>query len=123
MTRIRLVLMLHFFIVVHKAVCQTLSKAFLKSGWAVSRSFGPVREGIRHSRPPRVSQLWVKIAGVSTASLGGYLRSTKTRARWAEGFHDELNGHVFDMKRDGLRQFVYLALDSQRDENKQLCLL
>ena len=28
--------------------------------WAVGRSFGPVREGIRRSRPPRVSQLWVK---------------------------------------------------------------
>ena len=36
-----------------------------------------------------------EIAGVNTASLGGYLHSTKTRARWAEGFHDELNGHVF----------------------------
>ena len=44
--------------------------------------------------------------GVNTASLGGYLYSTKTRARWAEGFHDELNGHVFDLKRDGLRQVV-----------------
>ena len=31
MTRIRLVLMLHLFVVAHKAVCQTLSKAFLKS--------------------------------------------------------------------------------------------
>ena len=40
-----------------------------------------------------------------TASLGGYLHSTKTRARWAEGFH-ELNGHVFDLERDGLRQVV-----------------
>ena len=31
MTRIRLVLMLNFFMVAHKAACQTLSKAFLKS--------------------------------------------------------------------------------------------
>ena len=31
MTRIRLVLMLYFFMVAHKAACQTLSKAFLKS--------------------------------------------------------------------------------------------
>ena len=31
MTRIRLVLMLYFFVVAHKAACQTLSKAFLKS--------------------------------------------------------------------------------------------
>ena len=45
-------------------------------------------------------------AGVNTASLGGYLRSPKTRARWAEGFHEELNGHVFDLERNGLRQIV-----------------
>ena len=31
MTRIRLVLLLYFFMVAHKAACQTLSKAFLKS--------------------------------------------------------------------------------------------
>ena len=31
MTRIRLVLMFYFFMVAHKAACQTLSKAFLKS--------------------------------------------------------------------------------------------
>ena len=47
-----------------------------------------------------------EIAGVNTVSLGGYLHSSKTRARWAEGFHDELNGHVFDLERDGLRQVV-----------------
>ena len=47
-----------------------------------------------------------EIAGVNTALLGGYLHSTKTRARWAEGFHDELNGHVFDLERNGLRQIV-----------------
>ena len=46
-----------------------------------------------------------EIAGVNT-SLGGYLHSSKTRARWAEGFHNELNGHVFDLERDGLRQVV-----------------
>ena len=45
-----------------------------------------------------------QIAGVNTASLGVYLHSTKTRARWAEGFHDEFKGHVFDLERDGLRQ-------------------
>ena len=43
-----------------------------------------------------------EIVGVNTASLGGYLHSTKTRARWVEGFQ-ELNGHVFDLDRDGLR--------------------
>ena len=42
-----------------------------------------------------------EIAGANTASLGGCLLSTKTRARWAERFH-ELNGHVFDLERDGL---------------------
>ena len=31
MTQIRMALMLYFFIVAHKAACQTLSKAFLKS--------------------------------------------------------------------------------------------
>ena len=46
-----------------------------------------------------------EIAGVNTTSLGGHLHSAKTRARWAEGFH-ELNGHVFDLERDGLRQVV-----------------
>ena len=46
-----------------------------------------------------------EIAGVNTVSLGGYLHSMKTRARWAEGFH-ELNGHMFDLKRDGLCQVV-----------------
>ena len=45
-------------------------------------------------------------AGVNTASLGGYLQSTKTRARWVEGFYDELSGHVFDLGRDGLRHVV-----------------
>ena len=35
-----------------------------------------------------------------------YLHGTKTRVRWAEGFHDELNCHVFDLERNGLRQVV-----------------
>ena len=56
--------------------------------------------------PSTILPVMGKIAGVNTASLGGYLHSTKTRARWAEGFHDELNGHVFDLERDGLRQVV-----------------
>ena len=46
-----------------------------------------------------------EIAGANTASLDGCLHSTKTGARWAEGFH-ELNGYVFDLERDGLRQVV-----------------
>ena len=47
-----------------------------------------------------------EIVSVNTASLGVYLHSSKTRARRAEGFHDELNGHVFDLERDGLHQVV-----------------
>ena len=47
-----------------------------------------------------------EIAGINRASLGGYLQSSKTRARWADGFHDELNSHLFDLERDGLRQVV-----------------
>ena len=61
----------------------------------------------RKTLPPSTSiPVMGEIAGVNTASLGGYLRSTKTRARWADGFHDELNGHMFDLERDGLRQVV-----------------
>ena len=61
----------------------------------------------RKTLPPSTSlPVMGEIAGVNTASLGGYLHSLKTRARWAEGFHDELNGHVFDLQRDGLRQVV-----------------
>ena len=47
-----------------------------------------------------------EIAGVNMASLGGYTQSLKKRARWAEGFHDKLNGYVFDLERDGLHQVV-----------------
>ena len=47
-----------------------------------------------------------EIVGANTAALGGYLHGKKKRARWAEGFHYELNGHVFDLERNGLRQVV-----------------
>ena len=68
--------------------------------------------------PPSTSLLVMgEIAGVNTASLGVYLHSTKTRARWAEGFH-QLNGHVIDLERDGLRHVV-LAQDSPCDNNTQ----
>ena len=43
-----------------------------------------------------------EIAGVNTTSLGRYLHSSKTRARWAEGFHDER----VQPGEDGLRQVV-----------------
>ena len=51
-----------------------------------------------------------KIAGVNTCCItalpGKCVHSPKTGAKWAEGFQDELNGHVFDLEKDGLRQFV-----------------
>ena len=60
----------------------------------------------RKTLPPFTSlPVMGEIAGANTASLGGCLHSTKIRARWAEGFH-ELNGYVFDLERDGLRQVV-----------------
>ena len=53
----------------------------------------------RKTLPPSTSlPVMGKIAGVSTASLGGYLHSTKTRARWAERFLDEVIGDVFDLE-------------------------
>ena len=47
-----------------------------------------------------------EIAGDNTVLLGGYLHSSKKGGRWAEGFHDEFNGHVIDLERGGLRQVV-----------------
>ena len=73
-------------------------------------SSGQVRwtfTGRNKTLPPTMSlPVMGKIAGVNTPSLGGYLHSRKKRDRWAEGFHDELNGHVFDLDRDGLHQVV-----------------
>ena len=61
----------------------------------------------RKMLPPSTSlPVMGEIAGVNTASLGGYLHISKTRAGWAEGFDDELNSHLFDLERDGLRQVV-----------------
>ena len=45
-------------------------------------------------------------AGVNAASLGRCLHGSKIGARWAEEFHDELNGHVFYSEKDGNRQVV-----------------
>ena len=72
-------------------------------------------------------QVMDEIAGVSTASLGEFLHSKKKRARWAEGFH-ELNGYVFDLERDGLRQAVLCprlnghVFDLERDGLRQAVL-
>ena len=61
----------------------------------------------RKTFPPSTSlPVMGRIAGVNITSLGGYLHSEKKGARWAEGFHDELNGHVFDLEMDRLRQVV-----------------
>ena len=69
--------------------------------------------------PPSASlPVMGEIAGVNTASLGGYLHSSKKRAGWAEGFHDELSGHVFNLQRMGSVR-LYFACDSPCDENKQ----
>ena len=63
-----------------------------------------MREGIIKTLPPSTSvPVLGEIAGVYGASLVGHLHSSKTRARWAEGFHDQLNGHMFDVERDRLR--------------------
>ena len=87
--------------------------------WAVSRSFGLVREGIRRSRPPRVSQLWIKQL-VSTrhhwadifmvrkkkgpnGRKGPTMNSTATCSTWRE------MGSVR----------LYFARNPQCDENKQ----
>ena len=57
-----------------------------------------------------------EIAGVNRASLGGYFHGSKKMARWAEGFPDELNGHVFDLERDGFVRLNF-ARDSPCNEN------
>ena len=63
--------------------------------------------GRNKTLPPSTSlPVMGEIAGMNTASLDGCLLSTKTRARWVEGFHDKLSGHVFDLERDGLHQVV-----------------
>ena len=63
--------------------------------------------GWNKTLPPSTSlPVMGEIAGVNTASLGGYLHISKTRAGWTEGFDDELNGHLFDLERNGLRQVV-----------------
>ena len=57
--------------------------------------------------PPSTSlPVMGEIAGVNMASLGGCLYSSKTGARWAEQFHNELSGHVFNLERHGLCQVV-----------------
>ena len=61
-----------------------------------------------------------EIAGVNMASLGIYLHSSKTRARWAEGFHDEPTAACSTWRGIGSVR-LYLACDSSHDRNKQPC--
>ena len=64
--------------------------------------------------PPSTSlPVMGEIASVRTASLGGCLHSSKTIARRAKWFHGELNGHVFDLERDGFGQVCTLPLTHQ----------
>ena len=79
------------------------------TGFTCDQGSGPILWTYtgRKTLPPSTSlPVMGEIAGVNTASLGRYLHSTKTRARWAEGFHDELNGHVFDLERNGICKVV-----------------
>ena len=91
------------------SVSLSLSLSLLKStlpGYSHRRFGRTMCDRIRHN----TSQLYLTVhmlkAGVSTPPLGVYLHRLKTRARWAEGFHNEIIGHVFDPERDGLRQVV-----------------
>ena len=62
--------------------------------------------------PPSTSlPVMGEIAGVNLAARGGYLHRTYTRARWMEGFHNELNGHVFNLESVGSVR-LYFALES-----------
>ena len=74
--------------------------------WAVGRSFWTCMERNTTFSPSTSLPVMGEITGVNTASLGGYLHSSKTRDRRADGFHDEPNGHVFDLERDVLRQVL-----------------
>ena len=56
--------------------------------------------------PPMSLPVMGEIAGVNAASVGGCLLNSRLGPDGAERFNDELNGHVFDLERDGLRQVV-----------------
>ena len=74
------------------------------SGQVLSTCTGGNKTLTPSTSPPVTGE----IAGVNTASLGGCLHNSTTRARGAERFHDELNGHVFDLEREGgLRQVAH----------------
>ena len=81
-------------------------RLFLCLCGAVGKSFRTCTRRNKTFPPSTSLPVMGEIAGVNTASLDGYFHRSKTRARWAEGFHDEPNGHVFDMEMDGLRQVV-----------------
>ena len=59
-----------------------------------------------------------EIAGVNTASLGGYIHSTKTRARWSEGFPMNSTAPCSTWRGMGSVR-LYFAKDSPCDDNTQ----
>ena len=54
----------------------------------------------------RIFPVMGEIACINMALLGRYLHGSETRARWVEGLHNELSGHMFDLERDGCHQGV-----------------
>ena len=59
------------------------------------------------------------IAGDNTASLDEWFHSSETWARWAEGFHDEIIGSVFDLERNGLHQVVLCPRVTMRETSNR----
>ena len=108
-------------IFVRKSPCTVFKKfVFTKSDQKTSHSSVLVHEwktdvgsgqvfwtctGRNKTLPPSTS-FHIQIAGVNIALLGISPHGSKTMARWVEGFHDGLNGNVFDRERDGLRKAV-----------------
>ena len=91
----------------HLGLCELQACPFLDvfpplfMSWAVGRSSGSIREELRRSRHSRVTQLvstrhhWADVITVPRLGPDGRKGST-----------NELNGHVFDLERGGLRQVV-----------------
>ena len=90
------------------------------TGLTCDQGSGPVLRTytVWKTLPPSTSlPVMGEISGVNTASLGGYLRSTKTRARWAEGFH-ELQATCSTWRGMGSAR-LYFSQDSLCDDNTQ----
>ena len=74
------------------------------SNRAVGKFFGIVREGIRRSRPPRLSQLFQLLS--SRHHWANVFTVRRQGPNWAERFHDKINGNLLYLDRDGLRLVV-----------------